>query len=1742
MSWLKDRWEEVTAQVKMGDNRTASTVRAARAKAAPATTRVNTNQPGWSVRKPQQSLTTQQRIDQSYGGGFSGIKNRVIDTFDANTEADRIKRFARTGLNESYEQQDARLRKQRIESELKASEAKRDAGGYSNYAPTKAANTVMSGAIRSIHGIGQGMGGLVDLVTPGKGTNRLTDFTKDYGEVWDKKREHAGVNKTAYQLAQLPMTLYGYSVGDKAITGTAQLAAKGISAIPKVGAIVPKVAGAVDTISKSKPMVSAATKLDDLALNGTRAQRVGAKLAQSYAKPGTMGNITALNTLQNAGERSSRGQDNNWGTFATDIATGLAMQGGLNLAGQAGAGVVRGVSNRITEPTTNLVQRGKSELATGLNTLNRGANQHTPYTQLVPTESGRQIVSPRDSGRVIRENLDEISEKTRARIQAAREKVPERFKLNKYGGSNADFDSPTIRNDLTGEVIPNPAYRGKNVDPLESLKQEADTGKVFYHGTSNKDLKSLTDLQAGSGVGKSGRNRVYVTENPEIAKNFGDNVIEQRLYGKHLNVKDIGVEKTPGWAQDNVVAPEFADYKTTKLLTERERRVFENQFVRGVPNNTIIEDTPGIHKYLASKGYTTITVPRTISDVDGVRSETIIIDKKAFQAPVQPQPPKSTPKTVEAKPPTPFEQNLQTAGLAPNTPQRQVVRNTAPAALDSQGYNPNQSQSASNSQPPQTSPVVRSSETQQQAPLQGKTGNTQVTQNSQSLTSSDNIIDLKTIDVNDPFKNNSLAQKFRNEFGKYFIDEDTEMINLLKRIEKETKSKDLVEQWLQDTDLVRASNSIANSKLRNNQNLSNALNGMSKKDMADFDRYAAARSELSNVQRGLTSTSKTVAELQKTVDDLGGKFSKRFDSLNSFYNDLSNDLFEAGIIDATTRDKWAQNKDYVRVQRDMEDLLAPQVGRGRSRSFGTTSTSKKRTGSQREILSSTQSALKRAQEIQLEIQRNKAANNIIDVLEKYGLAEQIPSTQTTNKNVIKRFKDGKVQNFETSKDVKRVIDSVNPIQLGVIAKVISAPTRLFRAGTTALSAPFAVTNYARDQLSSGVFSKDIKATHNPKSVVSGLYGALKDFGGVQNDPLWKKFEQIAGDQTIFDELRNAKNSKKLLTEIRRGGGFKARGAELINPLNTVRNLEDLIGVTEKSTRFQNFKGIYEKAKRQGVSEDVAIRKATQAALQNSVNFSRAGQVTRIANLMFPYFNAGIQGSRNVGRSLRDRPVATTAKAVTLIGIPSIAAVLYNYEDEERKKIYENIPETEKENGFVFVLPGAKQREDGTYEGLIKIPKPQGYRELTDPIRVVAERFAGAEDSKSVAEMMKDMIPAFSGPLQTSDMNKFTSTFVPQMVKPALQAHLNKDLYWGSDTVPEYMVEGTDDATKRAYKSTSGMARFIADQLKVSPIQVEKAIIDTTGALGRYGVNAVDTALAKAGKIPEEQIGGRSIKSDFSRRMFEARGIEKEEQNMTPGQKYFKAVKTATANMKPQEKVAWDSYNQSNKNFLGEVIYDKNSQAKKQAKAAAYIDHPGLFQTDKKIDAEARKRGEPGNPLYDLTYQQALMVVQQKALPPGAKDEGLNTLYDQAWYQKFKNDEDKFYEQIFAGKEDAQDNPYPTRSPELTKAMDYYYNLPSSYAKSQFKKANPGIAGQMEAYAESKRNWTNTERAKIGLPPIVEDAKYAKSGGSGGKRGGRGSKGGSKYDYTKNLFASSSDSASTSKQLRAILEKAMSGKS
>lgn len=1120
-----------------------------------------------------------------------------------------------------------------------------------------------------------------------------------------------------------------------------------------------------------------------------------------------------------------------------------------------------------------------------------------------------------------------------------------------------------------------------------------------------------------------------------------------------------------------------------------------------------------------------------------------------------------------------------------------------------------------------------------------------------------------SIDPNDPFGNKNLLTRIRNEAGS-LVDDDAQMIKLLRRVEKETGKKGLVDQWMFDTGNIRASNAVANAKLKNSAEFKAAVGGLSKKQVKDFDAYAAARAELKNYE-GMP-TSKTPEENATIVATGDANYGQRFDALNQFYKKQAQDMYDGGLISKEQLDKYAASDDYIRIQRDMEDLVNPGFGSSRARSLGTTTANQKRSGSARGVVSPTNTAPNRTQQIQLEIQRNKATSNTLDVLEGAGLAKNLVNADdvtfrrdmykflsatkegkeltgrilkrssrelrviqgeirqlqadllkskkkvvqkrltkelagdtevdaaaairgidastiegayagllelkgtpwfsrirqslsardtkaaalmdevseladthqafktarseaynaalaradqsTKNKNTIKRLRDGITEVYEVPADIKRVMDNVSPYQLGVIARVISAPTRLFRAGTTALSAPFTVTNYLRDQASSGLYSKSIIDTHNPANIISGLASASRDFAGESQSPLWKKFEEFTGDQTIYDELRNAQDTKRLMREVRGG-----QAGKIVNMVTQpIRTLEDLNSITEKATRFQNFKGIYEKTLRETGDEQEAIKAAVLAARQNSVDFQRSSSFTRAANLFIPYFNASVQGSRNVARSFRDRPVVTSMKSVGMIALPSVALTAYNLSDEKRREAYESINEFEKEDNFILVGPNPKQNENGSWEGIYKIPKPQGYRELTDPVRDVTEAFLKGEPVENVAGMFKDMVGGLSGPIDTTDSKKFVGGLIPQAAKPWIQLGMNKDLYTGGDIVPEFMREETDDPTKRAFKGTSGSARLIAKQLGVSPIQVEKAVQDVAGSLGRYGVNASDNALAAAGKIPEEQIGGRSIAKDFSRRLFEASG-ELLDKNKTAGRRYYEDVKEVSQGLNKNELAAFNSLHPSKTNFLGEDIFDENKRITNYTRAGAYLNNPNVLEADRKLDATQRRGGRAGNPLFDLPNPLLTKVLLKAALPPGSKDPELSNLYKEPWYQDYQNARSKYYDSIKASmaKEGKtmpkSSNPYPETPSNLQKAMDTYSALPKGTGdRSAWIKANPGLWQNMTAQWAQVDAWENKERVAIGLAPVEDGAADGGSGGFGSKGGKRSSSAGSAYKYAVSL--------------------------
>ena len=953
----------------------------------------------------------------------------------------------------------------------------------------------------------------------------------------------------------------------------------------------------------------------------------------------------------------------------------------------------------------------------------------------------------------------------------------------------------------------------------------------------------------------------------------------------------------------------------------------------------------------------------------------------------------------------------------------------------------------------------------------------------------------------------------RGEFQRGITDKDAQIINYLKRAEKDTGKTGLVDQFYYDSGLQRRSNAIANAEIQQSPDIKSAFKGLKGKAKREFDDYVLARNEKTYSQKGL-KTSRSVEDTDAIIAAGNAKYGQRFEALNRFYQKQADKLHDAGIIDDATWKTWKQAKDFTSIDRVREDL-AQSGGRGNQYALGSTFTSKRRIGSRRGAQPSEASAFSYAQTAQQEIQKNQTGTNLIDVLSSQGHARKLtPDELASSKNTMSIFRNGQKEVYEVPKDIRELVDNISPFQLGVLGRIVAAPQRLLRAGATGLSAPFTAANYVKDQLSSAVLGKNARATHTLPNIVAGAWQASKDFGIGSNDALWNKFMRHLGDTTQYDFLRNVKNAKQLSREVRLGQGGRA----INKGMHLVRTLEDLNTITEKATRFQNFKGIYKKVLKETGSEAEATRQATLAAWQNSVDFSRMGHVTQALNLLIPYFNAGVQGTRLLGRRLAEAPVATSAKTIGLVGLPLAGVTLYNQSTAETKAVYDNISDYEKENNFIIVLPGAHQLEDGSYEGVIKIPLQRGLSNLTQPIRLAIENYAN-KNPQDVGEMAKEFLGAASGPIETSTALGAVGSVVPQVAKPLVQQAMNKDFFTGKPIVPDFVEQATNASgepvseSQKAFKYTSGSARGIGGALGVSPIRVEKFIKDTSGKVGQYAQNAIDNVLAKAGIIPDEQIGGISVPQDFVRRFARAQGeynFQKSE-----GAKYFDDRKAAIASLNGNERAAFDALHPSKTNFLGEDIFDENKRITNYTRAGVYLQFPKVFEADKAVDAAQRAKGKPGNPLYDLTKGQLTRVLLKATLPPGAKDPELSNLWKEDWYQDFNTKRSAYYEQVKQslakeGKSLPQSD-YPQTPPDLQKAMDAYSALPKGTgARSDWIRANPSLWGRMTNQWAATDAWENKERVKIGLSPIKEEA----SSGSGYGYGSKGDIGefGSKYKY------------------------------
>lgn len=338
---------------------------------------------------------------------------------------------------------------------------------YWNNGIGKAINTGIAGTMRGAAGIAQDTGGLYDLLTPGKGNNRLTTYFRDRGAMWDAKAKQADVDGLGYHLAQVPINVASYIAPGKV--------SKGIGLADKIADI----STTTSKIANKVPVIAnIADKIDDTAKYGKLVPRVIAKATQSMATPSGIANIS-VDALQNAGQRTSRGQDNSKLTALSDIAMSAGTQGLFDVGLQGLSGAINAGEKYIAAPTSRLINRTKSEVATGLNTLNRGKDRYLSGTRLVAIspENSRMIVSPEGAGRVIKENLGEMVEKVAGGVKKLDQKL-----FDRSPNGNDGYINPSEILDSAKRAVKqlknNGSGKAMSVEKPVDLKAEVKAPKV----------------------------------------------------------------------------------------------------------------------------------------------------------------------------------------------------------------------------------------------------------------------------------------------------------------------------------------------------------------------------------------------------------------------------------------------------------------------------------------------------------------------------------------------------------------------------------------------------------------------------------------------------------------------------------------------------------------------------------------------------------------------------------------------------------------------------------------------------------------------------------------------------------------------------------------------------------------------------------------------------------------------------------------------------------------------------------------------------------------------------------------------------------------------------------------------------------------------------------------------------------------------------------------------------------------
>jgi len=344
-------------------------------------------------------------------------------------------------------------------------------------------------------------------------------------------------------------------------------------------------------------------------------------------------------------------------------------------------------------------------------------------------------------------------------------------------------------------------------------------------------------------------------------------------------------------------------------------------------------------------------------------------------------------------------------------------------------------------------------------------------------------------------------------------------------------------------------------------------------------------------------------------------------------------------------------------------------------------------------------------------------------------------------------------------------------------------------------------------------------------------------------------------QTLEDQIAEIDT---LMKDLSRGGPAPAMKRNFKKLLDTLENYNNIV---ENAVRLTT----YDALRKRGFTKE----RAAQAARSVTVDFNKTGDIGRIMNSLYLFYNASLQGSffllRSAARSKRVQKMLFSAIVAGFVS--DMFNAMVSDEDEAGIKEYDKFEPWFLEHNWVIMLPGGKR---------ISIPMPYGLNAFFNAGRATSSLMRremlghyGAHDTGEAITSIRDTLLEVVNPLGGTE--HFLNFAAPTIADPFISLYGTNIGYDERDIIREPFPGQRIASSQLYWNSTSPTAIAVANALNeatggtpvrggwldVSPDTLEFWFDFVTGGVGTFVQRTAEApyniATAEAGEDVARQI-------------------------------------------------------------------------------------------------------------------------------------------------------------------------------------------------------------------------------------------------------------------------------------------------